>query len=103
MRRHSAYAPRRQEPSGPESLDLGDDLAARRLGIGVSKSLRGAPTEVWAVHPYGDPGASVLQVELYKPFGQPWAAWTGATTRARDRELAQRVAVARNGAGHRSQ
>lgn len=100
MRNHVATLARRgaRSPSGPDSLDLGDGLAARRVGTGVSKALRGAPTETWVVHPTGDPGAPVLQAEIYKQ-GLGWTAWTGSLTRATDRELAQRVAHARN-AGH---
>lgn len=100
MRNHVATLARRgaMSPSGPGSLDIGDGLAARRVGTGVSKTLRGAPTETWVVHPYGDPGAPVLQAEIYKQ-GLGWTAWTGSLTRATDRKLAQRVAHARN-AGH---
>jgi len=97
MRNHIAYERRGRGPSGPESLDLGDGLAARRITTGTSRTLQGATTETWVVHPHGDPGEPVLQADLYKEVGRPWTAWTGSFTRARDRELAQRVATARNG------
>jgi len=97
MRNHIAYERRGRGPSGPESLDLGDGLAARRIATGTSRTLQGAATETWVVHPHGGPGEPVLQADLYKEVGRPWTAWTGSFTRARDRELAQRVATARNG------
>jgi len=73
-------------------------MEVRRIGTGTNRSLGGAPTETWVVHPSGDPGSAVLQVELYQPIGRhrEWTAWTGNVTRASHRELAQRVATARN-------
>ena len=59
--------------------------------------MQGAPTETWVVHPHDDPGASVLQVTLFKHGGHGWTAWTGNFTRSRDMELARSVANARNG------
>jgi hypothetical protein len=97
MRNHIAYERRGRRPSGPESLDLGDGLAARRIATGTSRTLQGAATETWVVHPYGAPLEPVLQADVYQQVGRPWVAWTGSFTRARDRELAQRVATARNG------
>jgi hypothetical protein len=90
----------RQKPvEGPTALLIDGGLEARRIAIGISKTMRGAPTETWVVHHPGEPGASVLQAEIFKPHGGLWQAWTGNYTRARDRELAQRVAAARNGTG----
>ena len=86
---------RARAPEGPSTLTLDDELVARRIGTGESKSMR-APTETWAVHPHGDPGGSVLQVQLFRQSGARWAAWTGSYSRAKDRELAERVAAARN-------
>jgi hypothetical protein len=83
--------------SGPAELVLDDALAARRISTAVSKTLGGARTEVWVVHPHGDPGASVLQVQLFKPGADKvWTAWTGQYVRSRDSQLAARVAVKRS-------
>lgn len=83
--------------SGPSSLTIDDELSARRIATGISKSLQGAPTETWVVYPHDSPGESVLQVQLYKSAGHHgWSAWTGALTRARDRDLAQLVSAAKN-------
>jgi len=86
---------RRIEPE-ISTIKLDNDLAARLIGTSVSKTMRGAPTETWVVHPLDDPGAAVLQVQLFKSGGE-WSAWTGNFTRARDRDLAKSLATARNG------
>jgi DNA-binding MarR family transcriptional regulator len=90
---------RRGPEPGPTSLIIDGGLEARRIKVGgPSKTLR-ATTETWVVHQPGDPGNSVLQVDIFKPEGQLWTAWTGNFIRARDREIAKRVAAARNGTG----
>jgi len=80
-------------------IDVG--LAARRIETNASKSgSRERSTETWVVHPHGDPYGAVLQVQLFRPSGgRAWSAWTGQYIRARDRELAERVAAARNTVG----
>jgi hypothetical protein len=92
----------KQDPAnaapGPTELVIDDTLVARRLDVDTSKALGGAATEIWVVHPHGDPGASVLQVQLFKPSrAKTWAAWTGGYIRSRDGQLAARVAEKRSG------
>jgi len=102
MRSSRVSEARRSTPdSGPTTLTIDDGLEARRLRVGVPSKTLKASTETWVVHRPGDPGNSVLQVDIFKPQGRPWAAWTGNFTRARDREIAERVAAARNGTGAR--
>ena len=91
-------APRHSDP-GPTSLVIDGGLEARRLKVGGPSKTLSATTETWVVHHQGEPGKSVLQVDIFKPRGQPWAAWTGNFTRAHDRKIAESVAAARNGSG----
>lgn len=96
---HASEARRGAPASGPTTLTIDGGLEARRLRVGVPSKTLNASTETWVVHHPGEPGNSVLQVDIFKPQGRPWAAWTGNFTRARDREIAERVAAARNGTG----
>lgn len=89
-------AARRVEAPAP-ALRL-PGLEGRRLSTGVSKMMRGLPTETWVIHPIGEPGEPRLQVELFRNPGGTWVAWTGSFTRAADRSLAEEVAAARTGA-----
>ena len=99
LRTKEVLRPRGQAPDpGPTTLAIDGGLEARRISVGTSKAL-GATTETWVVHKRGEPGTSVLQVDIFKPRGRLWAAWTGNFTRADKRELAERVAAARNGTG----
>lgn len=84
---------------GPVSLSINNELAARLIGTGFNKTIQ-SPTETWVVHPHNDPGASLIQVQLFKSANlHEWVAWTGQFTNARDRDLAFQVAVARNAIG----
>lgn len=87
---------RHREPE-VRQLRLSDDLEARLVGtLGFNKTLK-APTETWVVHPTGEPGNSILQVEVYRPKGSlSWESWGGNYTRAHQRETAKLLVDARN-------
>lgn len=64
---------------------------ATRLVAKKSKTLGGAPLEIWVVR---EDGVPVQQVELVRTKGE-WWAWTGNFVRLSQKELAHAVAAAR--------
>jgi hypothetical protein len=101
--RRAAEAPRSRH-DGPTHLSIDGEMDATRIGVETSSTLN-AVVETWKVHLRGDPSRPVLQVSLFRSPDGRWNSWTGQFSRAKDRELAERVAAARNAStsagGHR--
>lgn len=74
-------------------IRVGLDQGARRIATGVAPATRW-PTETWAIHPIGNPGASTHQFTLYKHEGR-WYPWTGSIVRMADKNLAMKLALKR--------
>jgi hypothetical protein len=52
--------------------------------------------ECWCIHRAGDPGNSVLQVDLFVANDGKWHAWTGCYIRPERQALANGAAETRN-------